>query len=98
MIGRPGSAIVLIAALGMGGALAQQTLPTQQGTPPAAQQQAGISAEQAMQIARDEGMVTVEEIDREGSYWEVEGRDAQGREIEVKIDIASGRVLKVERD
>jgi len=96
MIAKSGLAMISIAALGIGGALAQQTAPPP-GQPPAGQQ-ASVSAEQAVQIARNEGMVNVEEVDRDNGHWEVEGRDAQGREIEVKIDLRTGAVLKVERD
>lgn len=97
MIGKSGLAMIFIAFIGIGGALAQQTAPSP-GQPPAGQQQASVSPEQAMQIARNEGMVNVEEVDRDNGYWEVEGRDAQGREIEVKIDFRTGEVLKIERD
>lgn len=97
MIGKSGLAMISIAAIGIAGALAQQTAPSP-GQPPAGQLQASVSPEQAMQIARNEGIVNVEEVDRDNGYWEVEGRDAQGREIEVKIDFRTGEVLKVERD
>jgi uncharacterized membrane protein YkoI len=40
----------------------------------------------------------VEEVDRDDGKWEVEGKDASGREIEVDIDARSGKVVKVERD
>jgi uncharacterized membrane protein YkoI len=65
-------------------------------TPPAVQV-ASISAEQAISIARQHGLVTVEEVDRDGGKWEVEGRDADGREIEVDIDMRTGHVLDVDR-
>jgi uncharacterized membrane protein YkoI len=58
----------------------------------------GISAEQAVQIARSVGLVHVEEVDCDDDEWEVEGRDAGGREIEVEIDRRTGRIREVERD
>lgn len=59
---------------------------------------AEISAEEAIRIAQENGVVTVTEVDRDTNKWEIEGRDADGREIEVDIDATSGAVLKVERD
>lgn len=59
---------------------------------------ADITAEEAIAIAREHGMETVEEVDRDDGKWEVEGRDADGRELEIDIDIATGEVLKIERD
>lgn len=58
---------------------------------PAPQQQAVTTAEQAIEIAKQHGIVTVDEVDRDDNEWEVEGRDAQGREIEVEIDIRTGQ-------
>jgi uncharacterized membrane protein YkoI len=68
------------------------------GGPAVAQNQSPITAEQAIEIARQQGLVTVEEVDRDDGKWEVEGKDASGREIEVDIDARSGKVVKVERD
>ncbi len=59
---------------------------------------ASITAEQAIEIAKQQGVVTVKEVDRDDGEWEVEGRDASGREIEVDIDAKTGKVLKVDRD
>ncbi len=58
----------------------------------------GITAEQAAEIARKNGMATVEEIDRDDGKWEVEGRQDNGREIEIDIDMATGKVIKIDRD
>jgi uncharacterized membrane protein YkoI len=72
------------------------TAATLAATPALAQT---ISIEEAIAIAREAGVVTVEEVDLDdGREWEVEGRDAQGREIEVDIDARTGAVIKVERD
>ncbi len=59
---------------------------------------AEISAEDAIRIAQENGVASVTEVDRDDGKWEVEGRDADGREIEVDVDATSGAVLKVERD
>lgn len=57
-----------------------------------------VRAGQAIEIARGVGVVLVKELECDDGRWEVEGRDAGGREIEVKIDPRTGRVLRVERD
>lgn len=59
---------------------------------------ADITAEDAIRIARDNGVATVTEVDREDGKWEIEGHDGEGREIEVDIDATSGAVIKIERD
>ena len=53
-------------------------------TPPPAMQVASITAEQAISIARQQGLVSVEDVDRDDGKWEVEGKDVNGREIEVE--------------
>ena len=68
------------------------------GGPALAQSQGTITAEQAIEIAKQQGIVTVEEVDRDNGKWEVEGKDISGKEIEVDIDARSGQVIKVERD
>lgn len=55
-----------------------------------------LTETQAIQIARGYGMVEVEEAERENGGWEIEGRDRQGRELEIKIN-RDGRVTRVER-
>jgi uncharacterized membrane protein YkoI len=58
----------------------------------------GISAEEAIRIARGAGVVRVQDVDCDDGKWEVEGRDAQGRKIEVDVHAGDGRVLDVDRD
>ena len=68
------------------------------GGPVLAQTKGPVTAEQAIEIAKQQGMVKVDEVDRDDGKWEVEGKDASGREIEVDIDANSGSVIKVKRD
>lgn len=58
----------------------------------------GITAEEAIRIAREAGIARVQEVDCDDGRWEVEGRDAQGRRIEVKVGAGDGRVVEVERE
>ncbi|MBR0649316.1 PepSY domain-containing protein [Roseomonas terrae] len=58
----------------------------------------GITAEEAIRIARDAGVARVQEVDCDDGRWEVEGRDAQGRKIEVDVHARDGRVIEVDRE
>ncbi len=97
------SSFVIIAACQIGLAAqagAQQGMPppgAQGGQPPAMQQQPTVSVEQAIRIANQQGLVSVEKIERDENEWEIEGRDAQGREIEVEIDATTGQVINIDR-
>ncbi|MGE8942108.1 PepSY domain-containing protein [Leptospira interrogans] len=85
MLGKSALATLAMATLVLGG-------------PAVAQDRGTITAEQAIEIAKQQGLVTVEEVERDDGKWEVEGKDISGREIEVDIDARSGQVVKVERD
>ena len=50
-------------------------------------------------IAKANGVVELREIDLEDNEeWKVEGRDAQGREIEVELSARDGKVREIERN
>ena len=49
-------------------------------------------------MAFDKGIVRVEEVELDDGVWEVEGIDASGQEIEMKIEAGSGQIIKLERD
>ncbi|NKE47449.1 PepSY domain-containing protein [Roseomonas frigidaquae] len=53
---------------------------------------------QAEDVARGAGMVRITDVDCDDDEWEIEGRDAQDREMEVEISALDGRVLEIERD
>ncbi|MAA75373.1 MAG: hypothetical protein CMN28_11785 [Salinisphaeraceae bacterium] len=53
---------------------------------------------QAAQIAAGAGMATIEEMERDDGYWEVEGYTAKGCEIELEIDGQSGAIVEREID
>jgi len=59
-----------------------------------------VDIETVRAMAFDRGIVKLEEVElhRKKGIWEVEGEDAYGHEIEMKIDAVTGRVLKMERD
>lgn len=58
-----------------------------------------IKHARAIEIAKAQGLVTLREIDLEDhGEWELEGRDAAGREIEVDISARDGVVMKLDRD
>jgi uncharacterized membrane protein YkoI len=49
-------------------------------------------------MAFDKGIVAIEEVKLKRGIWKIEGTDASGHEIEMKVDAASGAILKLERD
>jgi uncharacterized membrane protein YkoI len=57
-----------------------------------------VSIDDVRAMAFDKGIVKIEEVELDGSVWEVEGYDANGREVEMKVDAASGNIVKLERD
>lgn len=59
-----------------------------------------VDIEDVRAMAFDRGIVKLEEIElkRRKGVWEVEGEDAYGHEIEMKVDARTGRIIKMERD
>jgi hypothetical protein len=57
-----------------------------------------VDIETVRAMAFDRGIVKLEEIELDDGVWEVEGKDAQGHEIEMKVDARTGQVIKMERD
>lgn len=58
-----------------------------------------IKHAKAIEIAKQNGVATVREIDLdEDDEWEVEGRDANGKKIEVELSARDGKVRKIDRD
>lgn len=82
------SALTLVAILPAGAALADDddcSVPRSQWQP----------REAVMQTAEDNGW-TVREFDIDDGCYEIEGRDREGREIEVKLDPATLRIIEME--
>jgi len=59
---------------------------------------APISREQAIEIAQKEGMVHVLEIELDDGEWEIEGCNAEGRELEIDVHSHTGEILKYDLD
>ncbi|WP_083239061.1 PepSY domain-containing protein [Methyloceanibacter superfactus] len=59
-----------------------------------------LDIEDVRAMAFDKGIVRLEEIElnRRRGIWKVEGDDAYGHEIEMKVDAVTGRIIKLERD
>lgn len=57
-----------------------------------------VSREQALGIARTEGMTRLKEIERDDGKWEIEGCTLDGREIEIDIRRSTGEIVKLEID
>ncbi len=59
-----------------------------------------LDIEDVRALAFDRGIVRLEEIElhRKRGIWKVEGDDAYGHEIEMKVDARTGQIIKMERD
>ncbi len=57
-----------------------------------------LGVAQIVDILRRQGFHSFEEIEYEGRYYEVEARDAKGREVEIEIDARTGTILDIEYD
>lgn len=57
-----------------------------------------VSIDDVRAMAFDKGIVKIEEVELDDGLWEVEGYDANGYEIEMKVDAASGNIVKLGRD
>jgi uncharacterized membrane protein YkoI len=59
-----------------------------------------VNIDQVRAMAFDRGIVRIEEIDlkRRKGIWEIEGRDERGNEIEMEVEAATGRIIKMRRD
>jgi hypothetical protein len=56
-----------------------------------------VTLQQALAIASDIGVVTVQNTHFDGDQWEIEGRDGYGKWIEVDVDGRTGEVRDVDR-
>jgi hypothetical protein len=58
---------------------------------------ATMSMQAALDVATNIGLVTVSHTEFAGDEWQIEGRDAIGRYMEVDVDAVTGAVLNVDR-
>ena len=64
---------------------------------PAAAGAGRLTIEDVRAMAFDKGIATIKEIELDDGVWEVEGRDASGHKIEMKVDARSGEIVKMRR-
>ena len=57
-----------------------------------------VTIEDVRGIAFAKGIVKIEQVELDDGVWEVEGVDASGQDIEMKIEAGSGQIIKLERD
>lgn len=59
-----------------------------------------VDIETVRAMAFDRGIVKLEEIElhKHKGVWEVEGKDAYGHDVEMKVDAWTGQIIKMERD
>jgi hypothetical protein len=56
-----------------------------------------LSIQVALDVASQLGLVAVSHTEFAGDEWQIEGRDASGRHMEVDVDVRTGEVLNVDR-
>ena len=72
-------------------------------SPPAAAQNVifvpgtGVTAAVAQDIAVGNGVISIRKIEFDDGAWKVEGRDREGRRVEMKIDPSTGEIIRLER-
>lgn len=88
-------ALLLSAVLGAPAGLTYAQAPAQAPIKPGDQ---AITMDDARRIAKEHGLVRVEEIKLDDGKWEIEGRDVTGAEIEIDLRASDGMVIKMERD
>ena len=57
-----------------------------------------LSIDDVRAMAFEKGIVKIAEVELDDGIWEVEGYDASGHEIEMKVEAAGGNIIKLERD
>jgi hypothetical protein len=56
-----------------------------------------VTLQEALVVATQIGVVTVSNTNFDGDQWEIEGRDLNGKWIEVDVDARTGEVRDVDR-
>lgn len=57
-----------------------------------------VSQDEAIEIARANGMVEIWETERDDGLWEIEGANADGDKLEIEISGQTGELLKIETE
>jgi Peptidase propeptide and YPEB domain len=65
---------------------------------PAAAGAQHLTIDDVRAMAFDKGIATIKEIELDDGIWEVQGRDAGGHKIEMKVDALSGEIVKMRRN
>jgi hypothetical protein len=59
---------------------------------------AHLTIDDVRNMAFAKGIVKIEEVELHNGIWKVEGEDAGGYEIKMKVDAWSGEIIKLKRD
>jgi len=57
-----------------------------------------LTIEDVRTMAFDKGILALKEIGLDHGIWKVQRRDASGRKIEMRVDAASGEIVKMRRN
>jgi len=58
---------------------------------------AGVTASVAQDIAVANGVIAIRKIELDDGAWKVEGRDREGRRVEMNIQPRTGEIIMLER-
>ncbi|ABA03825.1 hypothetical protein Nwi_0558 [Nitrobacter winogradskyi Nb-255] len=56
-----------------------------------------LSMHDALDVALNAGLISVSDAEFAGYEWQIDGRDAAGRYMEVDVDATTGAVLNINR-
>src|SRR5690606_33103335 len=56
-----------------------------------------ITIDQARDAVEDAGYTNIRSLEFDDGRWEVDARDDQGRKVEVTVDAATGKIIKIDR-
>jgi len=65
---------------------------------PAAAGAQHLTIDEVRNMAFARGVVTIKELELDHGMWGVQGRDAGGHKIEMKVDALSGEIVKIRRN
>jgi peptidase YpeB-like protein len=57
-----------------------------------------VTVDDVRNMAFAKGIVKIEEVELHNGIWKVEGEDAGGHEIKMKVDAWSGQIIKLKLD
>lgn len=57
-----------------------------------------LPIETIIAMVKGQGYTDIEEVEKEGDQWEICAKDSRGREVDIEVNAATGKIEKVEED